>query len=255
MNDAIFPAPDKEFFLRKLPQVTLLFWVIKILATTLGETGGDAVSMSMGLGYAVGTLIFAALLVAVFQAQIRANTHRPWLYWGVIMATTTVGTTIADFVDRSLGVGYIGGSILLCAVLVAVILAWRRSCGSVSVRKIHSRKAETYYWITILCSSTLGTALGDYVADGSGLGYGGSAVIFSASLMAAAVLYRWTKISRSLLFWFAFILTRPLGAVLGDLLTKPHDHGGLDFSRIASTLILAAAMGMMIEWSLKKSRS
>jgi uncharacterized membrane-anchored protein len=229
-----------EKSLAKVPEVTLVFWVIKIAATTLGETGGDAVSMSMNLGYLVGTIIFLAVfLVAVF-AQIRAKTFQPLLYWTTIIATTTVGTTLADFADRSLGIGYAGGSALLIALLFGSLLLWHRTLGSVSVSTVSSPKAELFYWVTIMFSQTLGTALGDWTAGSAGLGYTGAAVVFGALLALVVVLYYWTTVSRTLLFWAAFILTRPLGAVVGDFLDKPLNAGGLALSRYSASAALFA---------------
>ncbi|MEO6958449.1 MAG: hypothetical protein ABI228_07875 [Burkholderiaceae bacterium] len=226
--------------LTKLPEVTLGFWIIKIAATTLGETGGDAVTMSMSLGYLVGTAIFAAVFIVAVRAQISAKQLHPFLYWAVIVATTTAGTTLADLVDRSLGVGYLGGSLLLFALLAASLGLWRWSLGSVSVNTIASPKAEAFYWVTIMFSQTLGTALGDWMADGAGLGYEGGALVFSAGLALVAAAYFWTSLSRTLLFWIAFILTRPLGATVGDLLDKPIAHGGLALSRYSASAALAA---------------
>ena len=228
----------KEESLSKVPEVTLLFWILKIAATTLGETGGDAVSMSMNLGYLVGTGIFAALFVAAVTAQIFAKRFHPLLYWVTIIATTTVGTTLADFVDRSLGVGYAGGTALLFALLIGSLFAWYRSLGSVSVDTVSSPKAEMFYWVTIMFSQTLGTALGDWTADTAGLGYGGGAIVFGALLALVVAAYYWTNISRTALFWTAFILTRPLGAVLGDLLDKPVEVGGLALSRYTASAVL-----------------
>jgi uncharacterized membrane-anchored protein len=226
----------------KVPAITLGFWIIKIAATTLGETGGDAVSMTMKLGYAAGTGIFVALFLATVLAQIRARAFHPLLYWAVIVATTTAGTTMADFADRSLGIGYIGGSLILFLLLTAVLTAWWRSLGSVSVTAIHTPKAEAFYWATILSSNTLGTALGDFLADDSGLGYEGSAAVFAGLIAIVAAGYFVTAISHTLLFWTAFILTRPLGATLGDLLTKPHMNGGLALGRPASSAVIAVFM-------------
>ncbi|HZP88089.1 MAG TPA: hypothetical protein VFB54_14845 [Burkholderiales bacterium] len=224
--------------LSKVPEVTLVFWIIKIAATTLGETGGDAVSMSMNLGYLVGTVVFAAIFIAAVIAQIAAKQFHPFLYWTTIVATTTVGTTLADFADRSLGIGYAGGSCLLSALLIASLFIWYRSLGSVSVDTVSSPKAEVFYWITIMFSQTLGTALGDWTADTGGLGYGGAATIFSALLAVVVAAYYWTNISRTVLFWAAFILTRPLGAVVGDLLDKPLNAGGLALSRYSASAVL-----------------
>ena len=223
----------------KVPEVVLAFWIIKIIATTLGETGGDAVSMSMGLGYAIGSVIFIALFVVTVVAQVRANSFHPLLYWSVIVATTTAGTTMADFADRSLGIGYPGGASILFALLIVSLAGWYWSVGSVSVDKITSPKVESFYWTTILFSQTLGTALGDWMADTNGLGYEGGALVFAAGLVLITLAYFHTSISRTFLFWSAFIITRPLGATLGDLLDKPLDQGGLDLSRYAASATLA----------------
>jgi uncharacterized membrane-anchored protein len=226
----------------KVPAVTLVFWLIKIAATTLGETGGDAVSMSMGLGYLVATGIFALVFVLAVGIQIAARRFHPLIYWTTIVATTTVGTTLADFADRSLGIGYAGGSALLLALLLTSLGVWYRTLGSVSVDTVSSPAAEMFYWTTIMMSQTLGTALGDWTADTVKFGYTGAAVLFSALLAVVAAGYRWTRVSRTLLFWAAFILTRPLGAVLGDFLDKPVSHGGLALSRYVASAALLAAM-------------
>jgi uncharacterized membrane-anchored protein len=224
----------------KVPEVTLAFWMMKIAATTLGETGGDAVSMSMNLGYLVGTAIFAAIFVVFVAIQVAATRFRPALYWATIIATTTVGTTLADFADRSLGIGYAGGSSLLLMLLLGSLLVWHRTLGSVSIDSIASPRAEGFYWMTIMFSQTLGTALGDWTADSAGLGYLGSAAVFGGLLALVAAAYFLTRLSRTLLFWAAFVLTRPLGAVLGDFLDKPVAHGGLALSRYTASLVLAA---------------
>ncbi|WP_374618276.1 hypothetical protein [Pandoraea sp.] len=226
--------------LSKVPEVTLLFWVIKIAATTLGETGGDAVSMSMNLGYLVGTAIFAVIFAIAVTAQIRAKQFSPMLYWATIIATTTVGTTLADFADRSLGIGYAGGSSILLALLLGSLWIWYRTMGSVSVHTVNSPKAEVFYWVTIMFSQTLGTALGDWTADTAGLGYTGAAVVFGALLLILVAAYLWTRTSRTFLFWAAFILTRPLGAVVGDFLDKPVSAGGLALSRYSASFALLA---------------
>ncbi|MFM0441157.1 COG4705 family protein [Paraburkholderia strydomiana] len=218
------------------------FWLVKIAATTLGETGGDAVSMSMNLGYLVGTDIFAAIFLAAVIAQIRAKCFQPFLYWTTIIATTTVDTTLADFADRSLGIGYAGGSGLLLALLLGSLLAWYRTLGSVSVTTVCSSRAEAFYWVTIMFSQTLGTALGDWTADTAGLGYTSAAVVFGGLLALIAAAYCWTRASRTLLFWAAFILTRPLGAVVGDFLDKPLNAGGLALSRYTASSTLLAFM-------------
>jgi uncharacterized membrane-anchored protein len=226
----------------KVPEVTLIFWFIKILATTLGETGGDAVSMSMNLGYALSSFIFIGIFVIAVIAQISAKSFRPLLYWIVVIATTTAGTTMADFADRSLGIGYPGGASLLFLLLIASLSFWYWSQGTISVNTITNPRVETFYWISILFSQTLGTALGDWMADTNELGYEAGALVFSAGLVAIAAAYFWTNVSRTLLFWAAFILTRPLGATLGDLLDKPRQEGGLAFSRYYASAILAAAI-------------
>jgi len=224
--------------LAKVPEVTLGFWLIKIAATTLGETGGDAVSMSMHLGYLVGTAIFAAVFLAAVVAQIRAQRFHPVLYWTTIIATTTVGTTLADFADRSLGIGYAGGSALLLTLLLGSLWVWKRSLGTVSVSSVSTPGAEAFYWLTIMFSQTLGTALGDWTADTAGLGYTGAAVVFGLMLVVVALAYYRTRVSHTVLFWAAFILTRPLGAVVGDFLDKPLSAGGLALSRYTASAVL-----------------
>lgn len=228
----------QEDIVAKVPQVTLMFWIVKIAATTLGETGGDAVSMSMNLGYLVGTLIFAVVFALAVVAQIRARKFHALLYWTTIIATTTVGTTLADYADRSLGIGYAGGSSLLFALLMASLFIWYRTLGSVSIDTVRSPKAEMFYWLTIMFSQTLGTALGDWTADTAGLGYSGGALVFSALLALVVAAYYETRISHTLLFWAAFILTRPLGAVVGDFLDKPVAAGGLALSRYSASAVL-----------------
>ena len=230
----------------KVPQVTLMFWVIKVAATTLGETGGDAVSMSMDLGYLVGTAIFAVIFVAAVLAQIRTVAFHPVIYWTTIIASTTVGTTLADFADRSLGIGYTGGSTLLAVLLLASLLLWYRTLGTVAIDSISTPKAEIFYWVTIMFSQTLGTALGDWTADTEGMGYGGSALLFGGALAAIALAYCLTRISRVALFWAAFILTRPLGAVVGDFLDKPIAKGGEALSRYTASLALLVVIIALI---------
>ena len=224
--------------LSKVPKLTLLFWIIKIAATTLGETGGDAVSMSMNLGYLTGTAIFAAIFLVAVIVQIKAIRFHPIIYWSTIIATTTVGTTLADYADRSLGIGYAGGASLLFCLLMGSLGIWYWSLGSVSVDTVSNPKSEIFYWVTIMFSQTLGTALGDWAADTAGLGYRGGALVFSLLLAVVVVLYYGTRISRTFLFWAAFILTRPLGAVVGDFLDKPIHSGGLAFSRYSTSAIL-----------------
>lgn len=241
----------------KVPAITLTFWVIKILATTLGETGGDAVSMSwLGEttpsaassavnGYLIGTAIFGAVLVALVWLQIKARRFDPWLYWATIIASTTAGTTLADFATRSIGLGYPGGSLLLLSLVLISLFSWHRALGTVDVNRINTARAETFYWITITFSQTLGTALGDWVADGS-LGYSGAALLFGGALAVLAALYYFSGVSRVVLFWAAFILTRPLGATVGDFLDKPIAKGGLEFSRPLATAVLAVAIILLI---------
>jgi len=232
--------------LSKVPQATLGFWILKIAATTLGETGGDAVSMSLNLGYLLSTGIFAVIFVIAVLTQIFAKKFHPVIYWVTIIATTTVGTTLADFCDRSLGIGYAGGTALLLGLLLASLYAWKKTLGTVAVATVNTPKAELFYWFTIMCSQTLGTALGDWTSDSAGLGYLGSAAIFGGLLLILALAYWKTTLSRTLLFWAAFILTRPLGAVVGDFLDKPHDHGGLALSRFTASAVLLAVMGVIM---------
>ena len=232
LNDALSSG------LSKVPELTLIFWIIKILATTLGETAGDALSMSMNLGYLLSTAIFAVIFLVAVIAQIKAKQFHPFLYWVTIIATTTVGTTLADYATRSLGIGYTGGSALLFALLLGSLAVWSKALGSVSVASLNTPKAEMFYWLTIMFSQTLGTALGDWTADTAGLGYLGAAIIFGGLLAVIAATYYWTQISRTVLFWAAFILTRPLGAVVGDFLDKPIAKGGLDLSRFSASAAL-----------------
>jgi uncharacterized membrane-anchored protein len=233
---------DQDSGRSKVPEVTLIFWIIKILATTLGETGGDAVSMSMNLGYAVSSFIFIGIFAVAVIAQISAKKFHPFLYWFVVVATTTAGTTMADFADRSLGIGYPGGASLLFVLLMLSLATWYWSAGSISVNTVSTPGIEMFYWVAILFSQTLGTALGDWMADTNGLGYEGGALVFAAGLALIAAAYLFTGVSRTLLFWAAFILTRPLGATLGDLLDKPLNNGGLAFSRFYASAILAAVI-------------
>lgn len=232
--------------LSKVPEVTLIFWIIKILATTLGETGGDAVSMSMDLGYLVGSGIFAVIFIAAVIVQVRAKRFHPVVYWVTIIATTMIGTTMADFADRSLGIGYAGGTAILFSLLMASLYIWHRTLGSIAVDTVSSPKSEAFYWVTIMFSQTLGTALGDWTADTAGLGYEGSALIYGGLLAIIAACYFWSKISRTALFWAAFILTRPLGAVVGDFLDKPIAKGGLELSRYSASLTLLVLIVALI---------
>jgi uncharacterized membrane-anchored protein len=230
----------------KVPEVTLGFWVIKILSTTLGETAGDTASMTFNVGYLVSSAIFLFILLLLIWWQVAARRFQPWLYWATIIASTTAGTTMADFATRSLGIGYTGGSALLLACVLASLLLWYWRLGSISVRSVREPRVEVYYWITITFSQTLGTALGDWSADSKGLGYSGAALIFAVLLTVVAGLHYTTRIHKALLFWGAFILTRPLGAAVGDFLDKPVDHGGLAFSRPLASLALAAAIAALI---------
>jgi uncharacterized membrane-anchored protein len=241
--------------LSKVPAVTISFWIIKILCTTLGETGGDTVTMSMKLGYLVGTAIFALVFIVFVSAQIYAKRFHPFLYWMTIIATTTVGTTMADFADRSLGMGYAGGSSTLLVLLLASLGLWYWTQGSVSVDTVNTPKVEMFYWVTIMFSQTLGTALGDWTADSEKIGYGGGVIVFSVLLIIVAACYFWTKISRSLLFWSAFILTRPLGAVIGDSLDKPRSEGGLNLSRyVASGVLIVLILACILIFPQKAGR-
>jgi uncharacterized membrane-anchored protein len=256
MNEA-----QRSAALTKVPAVTLGFWIIKVLATTLGETGGDTVTMTwlgettphpVPGGYLIGTAIFGILLILLVIAQIKARTFNAWLYWATIVASTTCGTTLADFADRSLGIGYPGGSLLLLVCVLASLFAWHRTLGTVNVNTIVTPKAEAFYWLTITFSQTLGTALGDWAADdlsegGWGLGYGGAALVFGAGLLVLAILYFTSKkVNRVFLFWAAFVLTRPLGATVGDFLDKPIASGGLDLSRPIASAVLAVVILLLI---------
>jgi uncharacterized membrane-anchored protein len=232
--------------LSKIPEVTLTFWIIKIAATTLGETGGDTVTMTLNWGYLIGSALFLSLLAVMVALQIAARKFHPFLYWATIVASTTAGTTMADFADRSLGIGYAGGSSILFACVLAVLGQWYWSEGSVAVETVNRPRVEAFYWAAITFSQTLGTALGDWIAD-AGLGYEGGALVFAAALAVVAALYFWTSLSRVLLFWAAFILTRPLGATVGDFLDKPKDAGGIALSRpIASAVVAVLILGFIL---------
>src|SRR3954464_11931962 len=246
---------ERSELIAKVPQITILFWIVKVLATTLGETGGDAVTMSWlgettseakGTGYLIGTGIFGAIFVVAVLVQIRAKKFHPFLYWFTIVATTTVGTTLADFLTRSVGIGYAGGSAILLICVIASLLVWKWSTGSISIETVNTPKVEIFYWVTIMFSQTLGTALGDWVADTDSMGYLGAAAVFGGLLLVTALLYYFTGISRAVLFWAAFILTRPLGAVVGDFLDKPHAQGGLALSRYAASVALLALIVALI---------
>jgi uncharacterized membrane-anchored protein len=240
--------------LSKVPQVTLAFWIVKILATTLGETGGDALSMTLQLGYAVSSVIFLGFFAITLAAQMKASRYHPVLYWAVVVATTTVGTTTSDYLDRTLGLGYVKSSIMLFCLVIAVLAAWRFTTGAIAVDHITTRDNELFYWLTILVSNTLGTALGDFTASDTGLGFERSALLFAGLIALLATAHYFTKLSGSVLFWAAYILTRPLGATLGDTLTKPHAEGGLNLGRITSSLVIAAMMIIVISVTALRKR-
>jgi len=235
--------------LSKVPTVTATFWLVKILATTLGETGGDAVTMSMNLGYFTGTLIFALIFLVAVVVQIKHSSFNKWIYWITVVATTTMGTTLADFADRSLGIGYPGGTLLLSTLLILTLFLWRVTCGTVAVSSVNTSVTEIFYWVTIMFSQTLGTALGDWTADTEGLGYEGSMMLFAGALAVVWAGSRFTTFSRTALFWTAFILTRPLGAVVGDFLDKPLAAGGMALSRYSASLTLTLLIVMLL-WLL-----
>lgn len=237
---------QQMFITSKVPQITALFWITKIFATTFGETGGDALSMSLNLGYLVSTLIFAIIFIIFVVFQIKARSYKPYLYWFTIIASTTVGTTLADFVDRSLGIGYIGGSSILLGLVCLSLLSWYKVEGDISPHTVNHPRAEIFYWLTITFSQTLGTALGDWSADTMGLGYDGGIFLFVSLILIILMLYKFTHISRTFLFWSAFVLTRPLGAVVGDFLDKPIASGGLDLSRFSASAVLLVAILLCI---------
>ena len=245
----------KEETFSKVAQVTIAFWVIKILATTLGETGGDALSMTLQLGYALSTVIFFGFFCITLAAQVASKRYHPVFYWAVVVATTTVGTTTSDYLDRTLGLGYVKSSIMLFCAVIAILIVWRFSTGAIAVDQITSRKNETFYWVTILVSNTLGTALGDFVGSTTGLGFERGALVFAGLLAIVAAAYFFTGLSVSALFWAAYVLTRPLGATLGDTLTKSHNEGGLGLSRISSSLVIAAVMVILITFTSLRERA
>jgi uncharacterized membrane-anchored protein len=243
----------KEGLVSKVPQVTVAFWIIKILATTLGETGGDALSMSLKLGYAVSSLIFLGFFAITLAGQIASKRYHPFVYWAVVVATTTVGTTTSDYLDRTVGLGYVKSSLILfCGVLV-ILAVWHFATGRIEFEHIASRKNEIFYWLTILVSNTLGTALGDFVASDTGFGFERGALVFAGLIGLVAAAYYFTKIPASVLFWAAYVLTRPLGATLGDTLTKPQDEGGLNLSRIGASLVIAVLMVIGIIWTSRRA--
>ncbi len=241
----------------KLPKITLYFWIMKICATTLGETAGDLLSMTLNVGYAVSSLILIGFFLATLTAQLASRKHHPFLYWAVILSTSTAGTTLSDYMDRTLGLGYVRGTVILLTILLAILAFWRLTVRDLSVASIKTPKVELLYWTAILFSNTLGTALGDFLADTSGLGFGGGALLISGLIGLIVIAHCYSRVSKVLLFWVAFVLTRPLGATMGDLLTKPHIKGGLDFGTVGSSAILAAILGIFILysiWSEKKCR-
>lgn len=240
-----------RLFASKVPAVTLVFWLIKICATTVGETGGDALSMTLGWGYALSSALFLSVFVVAVTAQVASRRHRPFVYWAVVVATTTVGTTMSDFLDRTAGLGYMYSSMIEFGGVLAVLFVWYRVRGAIQFENVTARSDEVFYWMTILVSNTLGTALGDFVADDTGLGFVGGAALFAGLLLLIVGAYFFTKIPRSTLFWAAYVLSRPLGATLGDTLTKPHAEGGLYLSRITSSLVIAAAMVVLIVLGLR----
>ncbi|GAC1650553.1 MAG: hypothetical protein NVS4B3_09520 [Gemmatimonadaceae bacterium] len=239
----------------KVPQVTLAFWVVKIFATTVGETGGDALSMTLKLGYAVSTLIFLALFCLTLTAQIASKRYHPVFYWAVVVATTTVGTTTSDYLDRTAGLGYVRSSIIELSLVLALLAVWHYSTGTIEVNRITTRKNEIFYWVTILVSNTLGTALGDFVATTTGLGFERGAIVFAGLIAVVALAHFVTDTPTSFLFWAAYVLTRPLGATLGDTLTKPHADGGLALSRITSSLVIATGMIVIIAFTSLRERA
>jgi uncharacterized membrane-anchored protein len=239
-------APDRGDALSKVPSVTVAFWVVKTLATTLGETGGDALSMTLGLGYAISTLVFLGFFGVTVAIQVIARRYHPIVYWAVVVATTTVGTTMSDYFDRTLGLGYVKSSVILFCTVLAVLVVWHRSTGEIAVDPITTRKNEIFYWLTILVSNTLGTALGDFVATSTGLGFERGAMVFAALIALVAVAHFFTNVTTSVLFWAAYVLTRPLGATLGDTLTKPTADGGLNLGRISSSFAMAGAMVVVV---------
>jgi uncharacterized membrane-anchored protein len=238
----------------KVPKVTFMFWIVKILATTVGETGGDALSMTLELGYLVSTMIFLGFFVVTLSMQVASKRFHPLFYWLVVVATTTVGTTTSDYLDRTLGLGYIKSSIMLFCLVLIILAAWHFTTGKIEFERITSRKEETFYWVTILVSNTLGTALGDFVASDTGLGFEKGALVFAVLIAIVAALHYWTRIPKSTLFWAAYVLTRPLGATLGDTLTKPIADGGLNLGRITTSLVIAAAMIVLVAWTWRRDQ-
>jgi uncharacterized membrane-anchored protein len=245
---------DSRQIWNKLPELTLLFWITKITATTLGETGGDLLAQTLGVGYATSTLIFFAFFLVMVSIQLASKRYIPPVYWAVIVATSTAGTTMSDYMDRTLELGYATGSVIIAATLVLILVTWKLMEKTLSVTDIHSKRGEMFYWAAILVSNTLGTALGDFLADDSGLGFGGSAILISAILLLIILAYYFTKISRVILFWIAFVLTRPFGATFGDLLTKPTEEGGLNYGTKIASLILFSLLVILVVYETLKLR-
>lgn len=240
----------------KIPQITLAFWVMKICATTLGETGGDLLSMTLNIGYAASTVILIGIFIATLAAQLASSRYHPFLFWAVILSTSTAGTTMSDYMDRTLGLGYTTGSAILVTLLLGIFALWRFTEGTVAIKSVKSRRAEIFYWSAILLSNTLGTALGDFLAHDSGLGFGGGALLIGSLIALTVTLYYTTEISRTVLFWAAFVLTRPFGATIGDLLTKPYAEGGMNFGTIGSSAILAVVLiGLVVLTQRRETRS
>jgi uncharacterized membrane-anchored protein len=255
MTPSEVKEPRKFDFINKLPQITAAFWIMKIAATTLGETGGDWLSMTMKVGYLASTLVFFGFFIVMLSAQLSSKKHHPYLYWMVIVATSTAGTTMSDYMDRTLELGYAKGATILISILLTLLALWKMTVGNLSVDHIQTRKAEVFYWVTILFSNTLGTALGDFLSDDSGLGFFGAWLLISGILTIILLTYRFTRVSRVFLFWVAFILTRPFGATFGDLLTKTRENGGFDLGTGYSSLILFAILLVTIQVSYKKKET
>lgn len=246
---------NNNYNLNKLPEITLAFWVMKICATTLGETAGDLLSMTLNVGYAMSSLILISAFLVTLGLQLFSKSYNPVLYWIVILSTSTAGTTMSDFMDRTLGLGYASGSLILISLLITIFAVWRLSEKSLSVDSVRTTKGELFYWAAILVSNTLGTALGDYLADDSGLGFAGGALLIGSAIIAVVLAKYYSRISGVLLFWVAFVLTRPFGATLGDFLTKPHEKGGLDFGTVGSSLVLAAVLVVLVAFAARARRA
>ncbi|WP_180064125.1 hypothetical protein [Acinetobacter sp. YH16042] len=245
---------ELQDYVKKVPQITALFWLTKIFATTFGETSGDALSMSLNLGYLLSTFIFAGIFISLLYFQIQSKAYKPYLYWATIIASTTVGTTLADFVDRSLGIGYLGGSFLLLSLVLISLFSWYRVEGSINPSVVNLPRTQIFYWLTITFSQTLGTALGDWTSDSAGLGYSGGIWLFGGLIVLMALLYFFSRVSKTILFWATFVLTRPLGAVVGDFLDKPISSGGLDLSRFMASFVLLLAIVICVYWSTRNDR-